>query len=184
MRKDFGAKTFFFPLPVLIIGTYDKDGIPNAMNAAWGGIRDYNKIEINLAEHKTTKNLRINKALTVAFADKDHVAESDYVGIVSGSKVPNKLEKAGLTVTKSKYVNAPLINEYPISLECEVESISEDLCVVVKIINVSADEKVLDEKGNIDIKKAHIITFDPSLNRYIELGDVAGQAFKDGLKIK
>ena len=184
MRKDFGAKTLFFPLPVLIIATYDKDGNPNAMNAAWGGIRDFNKIEINLSEHKTTDNLRLNKALTVAFADKEHVVESDYLGIVSGNKVPNKLEKAGLTVTKSKYVNAPLINEYPVSLECTVESISEDLCVVAKIVNVSADERVLDEKGNIDIQKMNVISFDPASNSYVALGEKVGQAFKDGRKIK
>ncbi|MBP5343119.1 flavin reductase [bacterium] len=184
MRKDFGVKTFFFPLPVLIIGTYDKDGNPNAMNVAWGGIRDYGKIEINLGEHKTTDNLRENMALTIAFADKDHIVEADYFGIVSGNEVNNKIEKAGLTITKSKYVNAPIINEFPVTLECVVESISEDLSIIAKIVNVSAREEYLDEKGNIDVSKLHIISYEPVTHKYIELGSAVGQAFKDGLKLK
>ncbi len=184
MRKNFGKKTWFYPLPVLIIGTYDENGNPNAMNAAWGVIRDYGKVEINLGEHKTTDNLRTTGAFTLAFADAKHVVEADYVGIVSGNNVPNKLEVAGLHTVKSEFVNAPIIADFPMSLECEVVEITDDDKVVGEIVNVSADESVLDENGEIDTKKLHIITFDPVHNTYIELGNKVGNAFKDGLKLK
>lgn len=184
MKKNLGSRTYLFPMPVLIIGTYDENENPNAMNVAWGGMHDTGIIEINLSEHKTTENLKIKKAFTVAFATTEFVKEADYVGIVSGNEVPNKVEKAGFHTTKSKFVDAPVIEEFPVSLECEVISMSEDGCVLGKIVNVLAEERVLDVKGNVDLTKMHIITYDSSNHNYIELGEVVGQAFKDGLKIK
>lgn len=183
MRKNFGQKTWFYPLPVLIIGTYDENGIPNAMNAAWGGIWDYNQIYISLSPHKTTKNIEQKKAFTVSFADASHVIESDYVGIVSGNKVPNKLEIAGLHTSRSKFVDAPIIEEFPLTLECELVQ-NDNGTIIGQIVNVSADESVLDGDGNINPAKLHIITFDPVKNTYIELGEVVGNAFRDGLKLK
>ena len=118
MRKDLGAKPYLFPQPVMIIGTYDENGKANAMNAAWGGIVGRNEIIIDLSNHKTTENLLETRAFTVSVADLEHLVPCDYVGIVSGNKEPDKMEKAGFTTTKSKFVNAPVINELPLTLEC------------------------------------------------------------------
>lgn len=181
-RVDFGAKPFLYPMPVLIIGTYDENGVPNAMNAAWGAITDYQEITISLGDHKTTDNLAVNGAFTVSMATEDTVTASDYVGIVSAVKVPDKFEKAGFHATKSKFVNAPLIDELPMALECRVKSYIDDI-LVGEIVNVTADESVLTD-GKIDPKKLKPIVFDPVNNTYIALGDTVAKAFSDGLKLK
>jgi len=183
MRKDFGPKTYFFPLPVLIIGTYNENMTPNAMNAAWGSIYDYNKITISLGSHKTTDNLLRVKEFTIAFADTAHVKEADYVGIVSGEEVEDKVARANLKVEKAKNVNAPLFVDFPVSLECKVDSLV-DGTLIGSIVNVSADESVLDETGKIDVSKLHIISYDPVTHTYIEMGQKVGNAFKDGKMIK
>lgn len=123
MRKDFGAKPFLYPQPVMIIGTYDEDGKANAMNAAWGGIVGMNEITIDLGSHKTTDNIMKNKAFTVSAADVSHMVACDYVGVVSAKEEPDKMQKAGFTTTKSSYVNAPIINELPLALECVVKDV-------------------------------------------------------------
>ncbi|MDE7313912.1 MAG: flavin reductase family protein [Eubacterium sp.] len=185
MRKDFGAKTWMYPLPVLIIGTYDEDGNADAMNAAWGGIYDANQVILCLSEgHKTTKNIRAKKAFTISFADEEHVAACDYVGIVSGNKEPDKLKKAGFTVTKSACVDAPIINELPMALECRLVKFNEDGNVVGEIVNVSADESVLDGNGMVDPAKLRPISYDPVNNGYLVLGGRVGSAFSDGAKIE
>jgi flavin reductase (DIM6/NTAB) family NADH-FMN oxidoreductase RutF len=185
MKTDFGKNTFLYPMPVLIVASYDENGVPNAMNAAWGGIHDTNQIGVCLsAEHKTVKNMLAHKAFTVSIADAAHVTECDYVGIVSGNDVPDKLAKAGFTATKSKFVDAPVINELPMVLECELVSYDEKTgCTVGNIINVSADESVL-TGGKIDPAKLCPITYDPVNHRYIKLGEVVGKAFSDGQSIK
>lgn len=182
MRKDLGNKMNFLPLPVLIIGTYDENGIANAMNAAWGGIQDYGEIYVSLSQHKTTDNLMLKKAFTVSFATKDTEVISDYFGVVSGNE-EDKIEKAGVHITKSNFVDAPIIEEYPLTLECEMESF-EDGILVGKVVNTSIDENYLDENGKIDVEKMQIITFDMISNTYRVLGDVVGNAFKDGFKLK
>ena len=116
MRKDFGQKTWLFPMPVLIIGTYDENGVPDVMNAAWGGIYDYNQITVSLGGHVTTENIRKNKAFTISVATKNTLEASDYVGLVSLKQDPHKIEKAGLHPFKSEKVNAPLFKEYPFTL--------------------------------------------------------------------
>lgn len=166
----------------MIIGTYDKDGVPNAMNAAWGMISDTKEISISLGEHKTTENFAVTGAFTVSFATEDTVIPCDYVGIESALKVPDKFEKAGFTATKSEKVNAPVINELPVALECTVKSF-EDGILIGDIVNVTADESVLSD-GKVDIKKLKPIAFDPSANTYVKLGDVVGKAFSDGMKLK
>ena len=181
-RVNFGAKPIMFPQPVLIIGTYDENGVPNAMNAAWGITTDFKEITISLGEHKTTDNLAVRKAFTVSMATEDYVVACDYVGIESGRDVPKKFEKAGFHATKSEYVDAPLIDELPMALECRVKSF-EDGILIGEIVNVSADESVI-TNGKIDPKKLKPITFDPINNTYIGLGEVVGEAFKDGNKIK
>ena len=186
MRKNFGAKALCYPMPVFIIGTYNADGTPNAMNAAWGSIADTNRIAIYLsAEHKTTKNILARKAFTVSMADAAHVVEADYVGIVSANTVPDKLERAGLHTTKSSFVDAPLVDELPMALECKMVSFDEESELLIgEIVNVCAEERVLDEKGNIDPKKLNPITYDPVNHAYLTLGEKVGNAFSDGKKIK
>lgn len=184
MRKNFGVKTYIYPQPVLIIGTYDENGKPDAMNAAWGGICDYDKVAVDLGSHQTTDNIAITKAFTVAVADAAHVVECDYVGVVSGRDEPDKMEKAGFTTVKSEFVNAPVINELPITLECELLKIVDGGMYIGKIVNVSADEKYLGEDGEPDLSKFTPITFDPVHHKYIALGETVGQAFSDGKKIK
>lgn len=182
MRKDLGNKMNFLPLPVLMIGTYDENGKANVMNAAWGGIYDYGKIYISLSKHKTTENLKIKNAFTVSFATKDTEVISDYFGVVSGND-EDKIAKSGVHVVKSNFVDAPIIEEYPLTLECTVESF-ENGDLIGKIVNCSIDDRYLDEKGNIDVDKMEIITFDMTSNTYRVLGGVVGNAFKDGRNLK
>lgn len=181
-KVDFGAKPLLFPMPVLIIGTYDKDGVPNAMNAAWGMITDFDEITISLSEHKTTENLAVTGAFTVSMATEDTVAACDYVGIESAKKVPDKFAKAGFHATKSSRVNAPLIDELPMALECKVKSFENGI-LIGEVVNVTADESVVTD-GKIDPKKLKPITYDPANNTYIALGEVVGKAFADGLQLK
>ena len=183
-RKNFGAKPFLFPQPVLIIGTYDENGKANAMNAAWGGIVGADEIMIDLSHHKTTENLMKTKAFTVSAADAEHVVACDYVGIVSGSTEPNKMEKAGFTTTKSEFVNAPVINELPLTLECELTDVIGGSKIFGKIVNVSIDEKVLGEDGELSLEKFSPITYDTVHYGYYRLGERVGNAFKDGNALK
>ena len=186
MRKNFGAKPMCYPMPVFIIGTYNADGTPNAMNAAWGGISEEQEISICVSEdHKTTENILARKAFTVSMATEQYVAACDYVGIVSGSKVPDKFQRAGFHATKSDFVDAPLIDELPMALECELISYDPESCRLVgEIVNVSADEAVLDEAGRIDPAKLRPITYDSMNHDYLVLGAKVGNAFHDGAVLK
>ena len=172
----------FAPLPVLMMGTYDEDGKPNLMTAAWGGQSDLNEIFISLSEHKTTDNFLKTGELTVAFATKDTVAESDYFGIESGRNA-DKIARAGFHCVKSDKVNAPVFDEYPITMECQVVKY-EDEILQARIVGMVVDEKILNEDGKIDFGKAGIISFDSSLNAYRLIGDVVGKAFSDGMALK
>ena len=185
MRKDFGSKPMLYPMPVLIIGTYGEDGTPNAMNAAWGGIVDTNLIGICLADHKTTRNIFARKAFTVSMADAENMVAADYVGIVSGDKVPDKVARAGWHTSKSHLVDAPIIDELPMTVECRLVSYDPESCRLVgEIVNVCADESVLGADGKIDPDKLRPITFDPIHNAYRVLGEKVGNAFQDGKKLK
>ena len=185
MRKNFGAKSWLYPMPVLIIGTYDENGEPDAMNAAWGGIYDTNQVMICLADdHKTTKNIKKTGAFTVSFATAKTVAPSDYVGIVSANDVPDKLERAGFHTVKSEHVNAPIIEELPMTVECELLKFNEDGICVGRIVNISADESILDEKGVVDAKKLDPIIYDSVTHAYWSFGEKVGRAFSDGKTIK
>lgn len=184
MRKNFGAKPFLFSQPVMIIGTYDENGKANAMNAAWGGIAGADEIMIDLSSHKTTDNLLRNKAFTVSVGDVEHMAACDYVGLVSANKEENKMEKAGFTTTKSEFVNAPVINELPLTLECELTDVIGGSKIFGKIVNVSIDEKVLGEDGELSLEKFSPITYDTVHYGYYRLGERVGNAFKDGNALK
>ena len=185
MRKNFGAKSWLYPMPVLIIGTYDKNGAPNAMNAAWGGIYDTNQVMVCLADdHKTTESIKKTGAFTVSFATAKTVVPCDYVGIVSANDEPDKFSKAGFHATKSEFVNAPIIDELPMTVECKLIKFNEDGICIGEIVNVSADESILDEKGKVDAKKLDPIIYDGATHAYWNFGEKVGQAFSDGLKIK
>lgn len=184
MKKNFGKQTYLYPMPVLIIATYDADGTADAMNAAWGGIHDTNQIGICISpDHKTARNILEKKAFTVSIGDENHVAQCDYVGIVSANSTPDKLAKAGFTTSRSEFVDAPVINELPMCLECSLVSYDQETgCMVGDIINVSADESILTD-GKIDSTKLKPITYDPVSHKYITLGNIAGNAFSDGKKL-
>lgn len=185
MRKNFGAKTWLYPMPVLIVGTYDEKGTPNAMNAAWGGIYDTNQVMVCLADdHKTTENIKKTGAFTISFATAATVVPCDYVGIVSANKEPDKFAKAGFHATRSEYVNAPIIDELPMTVECKLLKFNEDGICVGEIVNVSADENILDEHGKVDAKKLDPICYDSVTHAYWNLGKQVGRAFSDGQQIK
>lgn len=185
MRKNFGSKSWLYPMPVLIIAAYDEEGVPNAMNAAWGGIFTDEHIGICISQgHKTTKNILATKAFTVSMATAEQVVACDYVGIVSGNRERDKVAKAGFTTERSELINAPIIKELPMTLECEMVSYDEESCHLVgRIVNVSADESILTD-GKIDYAKLRPITYDPVNHHYVELGAKVGNAFSDGKKLK
>lgn len=183
MRKNFGAKPFLFPQPVMIIATYNDDGNANAMNAAWGGIVGADEIIIDLSNHKTTANILLNKAFTVSVADVEHISQCDYVGIVSANSEPEKMKKSGFSTEKSNFVNAPIINELPLTLECELIKVIDGYKFLGRIINVSIDEAILGDDGELSLEKFCPITYDTVHHGYFKLGEKVGQAFSDGKKL-
>ena len=187
MRKKIKTTEGIFPMPVLMIATYNEDGSVDVMNAAWGTMLSRNQVILNLTEsHKTVKNIKERKAFTVSIADSNHVVEADYFGVASGNNTPNKFENSGLTAIKSENVDAPIISEFPICLECEFIEYQNDeygAGVIGKVVNVTADEKVM--KGeNVDIELVNAIAFDPYTHGYYKVTERVGEAFKDGLKLK
>jgi flavin reductase (DIM6/NTAB) family NADH-FMN oxidoreductase RutF len=185
MRKDFGKKTIITPLPVVMIGTYDENGVPNRMNAAWAGQVDAHQILISLSKHKTPENLKLKGEVTVSFATADTVKESDYFGMESGRGV-NKIEKAGFHAVKAEHVDAPLFEEYPLTLECRVVEMADDsdgYLLTGETVNMSVDESILTD-GKVDLGKMKPIMFDSAMNKYRVIGEIVGDAFKDGLTLK
>ena len=172
-------------MPVLIVGSYDENGVPNAMNAAWGGIYDTNLVMVCLADdHKTTDNIKKSGAFTISFATADKVIPCDYVGITSANDVPDKFARAGFHATKSELVNAPIIDELPMTVECRLVKFNEDGICIGEIVNISADESVLDGEGRVDAKKLDPIIYDSCSHAYWSFGEKVGRAFSDGKKIK
>ncbi len=185
MRKNFGSKSWLYPMPVLMVAAYDEEGKPNVMTAAWGGIFTDDHIGICLSEeHKTTKNIRATGAFTVSMATVETIKACDYLGIVSGNKEPEKMAKTGFTSERSEFVNAPIIKELPMTLECEFVSYdAESNHLVGRIVNVSADETVLTD-GKIDPRKLRPVIYDPIHHHYLELGAIVGKAFAEGNALK
>jgi flavin reductase (DIM6/NTAB) family NADH-FMN oxidoreductase RutF len=186
--KSFGSKPWMLPQPVLIIGTYDKDGKPNAMNAAWGGTWDMHEIIISLASHATTDNLEVTGEFTVAFATRETLVAADFVGIVSARNDAEKMAKTGWTIEKAPNVNAPVFKEFPMTLECRVkQKIDESetgYYLVAEIVNIVCDEQYLAADGKPDVERMGIITYDPVHHTYIQLGKTVGKAFADGKQLK
>ncbi len=184
MRKNFGPKTWMYPLPVLIVGTYDENGNPNAMNAAWGGIYDTDQVMLCLSHgHKTYKNIQARGAFTVSMATAEQAVACDYVGIASGNKVEDKFRRAGFTDTRSAFVDAPIIDQLPMTLECKLVGQTPEGILIGQIVNVSAEESVLTD-GRIDPALFNPITFDPVNNSYRTLGGEVARAFSAGSVLK
>lgn len=187
MKKDLGILQAVYPMPVFMIATYDEEGKVDVMNAAWGNICASDKIALFISEpHKTTKNIRKIKAFTVSIADAKHMDVADYFGIASGNTMEDKFERTGYTAIKSEKVNAPIIDEFPLVMECELAEIVETEnmhAVVGKIVNVAADEEVLDENGKVDPAKLNAIAFDNFQSGYYQMGEKAGQAWDAGKKL-
>ncbi len=187
MRKNIKTTEAIFPMPVLMVATYNEDGTIDVMNAAWGTMLERNHVILNLSQtHKTVKNIKERKAFTVSIADSKHVVEADYLGIASGNNTPNKFENSKLTATKSENVDAPIINEFPICMECEFIEYQDDKygCGVIgKVINVTAEESVMNG-DNIDISLLDAIAFDPYTHGYYKVNQRVGNAFKDGMQLK
>ena len=186
--KSFGQKSWMLPQPVLIIGTYNSDGTPNAMNAAWGGQWDAKEIVISMGAHATTENLARCNDFTVAFATKDTMVASDFVGIVSAKNDPEKMQKTGWTAIKADNVNAPVFTDFPMTLECrilrKIDESEEGYYIVAEIINILVNEEYLAEDGKPDVEKMQLITYDPVHHGYISLGKRIGNAFSDGKQLK
>ena len=187
-RKNFSDKAVITPLPAIMIATWDENENPDVMMAAWGDQCGPKHISFNLSPHKTTENLKLKKAFTISFATKDDIVQSDYFGIVSANDVPDKVKKAGFTISKSPNVDAPIINEYKLTLECRAIEIAEtslnETRVVGEIVNMSADESILDEEGNIDLGKLQPVIFDSSKNEYRVVGEKVGTAWGSGKAIQ
>lgn len=184
MRKDLGVQPAIFPMPVLMVAAYDENGTVGVMNAAWGMISGHDKVALFIDEdHKTTKNIREVKAFTVSLADKDHMDVADFYGIATGNKMPDKFEKSGYHAEKSTHVNAPIITEFPVALECELAEIVETEnmhAIVGTIVNVSADEKVISENGKVDPLKLNALIFDQFQAGYYVATEKVGQAWNAG----
>ena len=178
MRKNF-SDVAFYPQPVLVIATYDENGVPNAMNVAWGGLCGSKYVDINISRgHKTTEK----KAFTMSFADQAHLVEADYFGLVSSHK-ENKIEKAGMHAVKSEFVDAPILEEFPLTLECQLVSYDHETeRAIGQVVNTLAEDSILTE-GRIDLEKFHPITYDPANHHYIALGKQVGRAFSDGKQL-
>ena len=183
-RKNFSDKAVITPLPAIMIATWDENNTPDVMMAAWGGQCGPRHITFTLSKHKTTDNIRLKQAFTVSFATKADIVQSDYFGIVSGNEVPDKVAKAGFTITPSPNVDAPIINEYKLTLECRVVTFDEDerggARVVGEIVNMSADESILDDEGNIDLGKLQPVIFDSAKAEYRVVGEKVGKAWDAG----
>ncbi len=187
MKKDIKQTESIFPMPVLMVATYNEDGSVDVMNAAWGTMQSRDHVALKLTEsHKTVENIKARKAFTVSIADAVHVVEADFFGVVSANKVPNKFELSGLTASKSANVDAPIINEFPIVFECEFVEYQKNeygVGVIGKVVNTAVEESVMVD-GKVDISKVGAIAFDPYTHGYYKVSERVGEAFKDGLQLK
>ena len=187
MRKKLDLTEGIFPMPVLMVATYNPDGSVDVMNAAWGTMQERGVVALNLTEtHKTVQNIKARGAFTVSIADAAHVLEADYFGVVSAKNEPRKFENSGLTAEKSDLIDAPVINEFPLCLECEFIEYQADeygIGVIGKVLRVTADEGVMDG-DKVDMSRVDAIAFDPYTHGYYRVSERVGEAFRDGLKLK
>lgn len=187
MRTKLRITEGIFPMPVLMITTYNEDGSVNVMNAAWGTMQERGTVALNLSEsHKTVQNIKARGAFTVSIADADHMVEADYFGVESGNRVPDKFARSGLTASRAETVDAPVINEFPLCLECkfiEYQDGEYGCGVIGQVVNITADERVMAD-GKVDMSRVNAIAFDPYTHGYYKVTERVGEAFRDGLKLK
>ncbi|MBR6427024.1 MAG: flavin reductase [Clostridia bacterium] len=187
MKKQIKTTEAIFPMPVLLISTFNGDGTVDVMNAAWGTMLDRDMVALNLTEtHTTVKNIKARKGFVVHIADAKHVVEADWFGCVHGEKVTDKFVKSGMTYVRSELVDAPVINELPVALECEFVEFQNDatgLGVIGKVLRTSVEEANLKD-GRVDVDSLEAIAFDPYTHGYYKVCSRVGDAFKDGLKLK
>lgn len=187
MKKDVGIKPYVFPMPVLMIASYGNENVVDVMNMAWGGVCAQNMVSLNIGEdHKTAKNIKQRGAFTLSIADIPHIKEADFFGIASGNTMKDKFERTGLTATKSEKVDAPIVEEFPLTLECKVVEAKQEVYgfhVIGEIVGVLADEQVLDERGRIDPTKLQAFVFDQFQNGYYAIGEKIGQAWNIGASL-
>ncbi len=187
MKKNIKQTESIFPMPVLMIATYNEDGTVDVMNAAWGTMQSRGTVALKLTEsHKTVENIKARKGFTISLADASHVKEADFFGVVSGNIEPKKFEKSGLTVSKAEHVDAPIINEFPVAFECEFIEYQSDeygMGVIGKVVNTAVEESVMDG-DKVDISKLEALAFDPYTHGYYKVTERVGNAFKDGLVLK
>ncbi len=187
MKKELAVNPYLFPMPVLMIATYGDDGKVDVMNMAWGGICAEDMVSLNISEdHKTSANIKKTNAFTLSIADVDHLEAADFFGIATGNKMEDKFECSGLTAVKSQKVNAPIIDEFPLTLECEVVEYKNEVYgfhVIGRIVGVLAEAHVLNEKGKVDPKKLNAFVFDQFQNGYYAIGEKVGQAWNSGASL-
>lgn len=187
MKKDLGVKPYLFPMPVLMIATYSEGDVVNVMNMAWGSVCAENLVILNITQtHKTAQNIKVRGAFTLSIADIAHIKEADFFGTASGNKTADKFERSGLHAVKSDKVDAPIVEEFPITLECKVVEIQNDkygFRVLGEIVNALADEKVLDDKGKVDPAKLDAFVFDQFQSGYYAIGEKVGQAWRVGAEL-
>lgn len=187
MKKDLGIKPYLFPMPVLMISTYGDNNVVNVMNMAWGGICAENMVSLNIDEdHKTSENIKKRGAFTLSIADIPHIEAADFFGIATGNKMVDKFERTGLTAVKSQKVDAPIINEFPLTLECKVVEAKNEIYgfhVIGEIVNVLADDSVIDKNGKVDPTKLNAFVFDQFQNSYYSIGKKVGQAWNTGIPL-
>ncbi|MBQ1501013.1 MAG: flavin reductase family protein [Firmicutes bacterium] len=187
MKKDLGVIQAVYPMPVLMVAAYDENGKVNVMNAAWGMICGSEEVALFIDEdHKTTQNILKTKAFTVSVADKDHMDTADFFGIASGNNIDDKFERTGYTAVKSRHVNAPIIDEFPVAMECELAEVVETkhmYCIVGRIVNTVAEESVLNERGKIEPSRLNALIFDQFQHGYYLCGEQVGKAWKAGMDI-
>lgn len=187
MKKELGVSPYLFPMPVLMIATYGDDDVVNVMNMAWGGICAENMVSLNISEgHKTSENIKKRGAFTISIADIPHMEAADFFGIATGNKMEDKFERSGLTAVKSQKVDAPVVQEFPLTLECRVVEDKMEVYghhVIGEIVGVLADEAVLDEKGKVDPAKLNAFVFDQFQNGYYAIGEKVGQAWRTGIPL-
>lgn len=187
MKKDLGVKPYTFPMPVLMISTYNEDGTVDVMNMAWGGVCAANMVALNIDEdHKTSQNIKKRGAFTLSIADIDHIEAADFFGIASGNKMADKFQRSGLHAVKSEKVDAPVVEEFPLTLECravECQHTAYGFRVLGEIVGTLAEESVLDEKGRVDPTKLNAFVFDQFQSGYYAIGEKVGQAWSTGAKL-
>ena len=187
MKKSLGANPYTFPMPVLMIATYGADGKVDVMNMAWGGVCANNMVALNITEtHKTSQNIKERMAFTLSIADVDHLKEADFFGIASGNKMTDKFERTGYHARKSELINAPIIDEFPVVMECELAEVcSTDsfYAIVGRIVNTAAEDTVLSENGKIDPSRLNALFFDQFQHGYYVSGEQVGKAWHEGASL-